>query len=113
MEQLNECLACGTMTGETSRLCSQACEDAMYDSIKIEYVFCEGCGKLATHEMQGVGDSMASVCGECCDACDEKGCTFDATKKLGCGCVGYCLPEDHTPNENGGTVAGLAKLMFG
>lgn len=112
-KQLTECLACGTMTDSLDRLCSMACLEAMYDSIKIETPNCFGCDNDATHAMQGVGDTLADTCGECCDGCDERGCDFDATKKLGCGCVGFCAPEDHIANAEGGTTAGLAKLMFG
>ena len=112
MNTMNECLACGTMTDDLARLCGEACLNAMYDSIKIETPTC-ACGNDATHAMQGVGDTLADTCGQCCDGCDERECDYDFNQVKDCGCVGYCAPNDHKPNADGGTAAGLAKLLFG
>ena len=113
-KQLTECLACGTMTDSLDRLCSLACLEAMYDSIKIETPTCDyyGCSNNASHQMQGVGDSLADTCGEHCEGCEEEGCDYDFSAQ-DCACEGYCAPDDHKPNAEGGTTAGLAKLMFG
>jgi len=114
METTNECLACGTMTDRTDRLCSEACLEAMYDSIKIEEVYCDyyGCSNLASHKIQGVGDTLSDTCGEHCKGCEEVGCDYDFSAQ-DCNCEGYCAPDDHTPNAEGVTTAGLAKLLFG
>lgn len=73
MKTVNECLVCGTMTGNTDRLCGDVCLEAMYDALRIETPTCSevGCTNDATHDVQGVGDTMASICESCCDGCDE------------------------------------------
>jgi len=93
-KQLTECLACGTMTDSLDRLCSLACLEAMYDSIKIETLLC-ACGNDATHEVQGVGDTMADLCESCCEGCDEHGelCTAD-------GCTGRITARLSATGQN-------------
>ena len=75
----------------------------------IEKLVCSWCESYATHATNGVGDGVYPSCDKCCEGCEEEGCGgYIRSDK----CEGYCDHDDHKPNAYGGTVAGLAKLLF-
>lgn len=74
----------------------------------LEKLVCSWCESYATHATNGVGDGVYPSCNTCCNDCGEEGCEYVKS----CKCEGYCEPSDHERNADGGTVAGLAKLLF-